>query len=56
MGFWRRFAAALIDGIILAIVSGILRALLGVAGSGLGLAVGAGYFTVEVPATLDRYD
>jgi uncharacterized RDD family membrane protein YckC len=44
-GFWRRFAAALIDGILLGIVSGILRAILGGAGSGLGLLIDIGYFT-----------
>jgi uncharacterized RDD family membrane protein YckC len=44
-GFWRRFAAALIDAILLGIVSGILRAILGNSGSGLGLLVDIGYFT-----------
>jgi uncharacterized RDD family membrane protein YckC len=44
-GFWRRFAAALIDGILLGIVSGILRAILGGAGSGIGFLVTIGYFT-----------
>jgi uncharacterized RDD family membrane protein YckC len=44
-GFWRRFAAALIDGILLGIVSGILRAILGAAGSGLGTLVAITYFT-----------
>ena len=45
-GFWRRFAAALIDGILLGIVSGILRAFLGTdAGSGLGTLASFVYFT-----------
>jgi len=44
-GFWRRFAAALIDGILLGIVSGILRAILGGAGGGLGLLIDIAYFT-----------
>jgi uncharacterized RDD family membrane protein YckC len=44
-GFWRRFAAAFIDGIVLAVVSEILRVLLGTVGSGLGLLVSLAYFT-----------
>ena len=45
-GFWRRFAAALIDGILIGIVSGILQAIFGRdAGSGLGLLIGLAYFT-----------
>jgi uncharacterized RDD family membrane protein YckC len=45
-GFWRRFTAALIDGILLGIVNGILRALLGMdAGTGLGALVSFAYFT-----------
>jgi len=44
-GFWRRFAAALIDGIALGIVNEILRLVLGDAGFGLGFVVSAGYFT-----------
>jgi len=45
-GFWRRFAAALIDGIALGVVSGILRAILGNAGGeGLGLVISLGYYT-----------
>ncbi len=46
-GFWRRFAAALIDGILLSIVNGVLRAALGLRigpGAALGLALSAGYF------------
>jgi uncharacterized RDD family membrane protein YckC len=44
-GFWQRFAAAFIDGILLGIVNIVLRATLGVAaGEGLGLLVGLGYF------------
>jgi uncharacterized RDD family membrane protein YckC len=45
-GFWRRFAAALIDGIVIGVVSGILRAILGAgAGGGIGLLIGFGYYT-----------
>jgi uncharacterized RDD family membrane protein YckC len=45
-GFWRRFAAALIDGIALGVVSGILRAILGNGGGeGLGLVISLGYYT-----------
>ncbi len=45
-GFWRRFAAALIDGIALGVVSGILRAILGTAGGeGIGLVITLGYYT-----------
>ena len=45
-GFWRRFAAALIDGIALGVVSGILRAILGNSGGeGLGLVISLGYYT-----------
>ena len=45
-GFWRRFAAALIDGIALGVVSTILRAIIGAGGgSGLGLVISFGYYT-----------
>lgn len=44
-GFWRRFAAALIDGIIVAVVEGILRAALHGAGEALGLVVSIVYYT-----------
>ena len=45
-GFWRRFAAALIDGILLGVVSGILGAILGMAGGeGIGLVITLGYYT-----------
>jgi uncharacterized RDD family membrane protein YckC len=44
-GFWRRFAAAFIDGILLGIVSFILKAILGTTGSGLTLLIGIGYYT-----------
>ena len=44
-GFWRRFAAALIDGILLGIVSAILQAIIGQGGGyGLGTLVTIGYF------------
>jgi uncharacterized RDD family membrane protein YckC len=45
-GFWRRFAAALVDGILLGIVNLIFRAILGSsAGSGIGLLISLAYFT-----------
>jgi uncharacterized RDD family membrane protein YckC len=45
-GFWRRFAAAFVDGILLTIAGGILRALLGGGGgSGLATLLTAAYFT-----------
>jgi uncharacterized RDD family membrane protein YckC len=45
-GFWRRFAAAFIDGILLAVVNVILRAVAGMGGgAGLGTLVSLGYFT-----------
>jgi uncharacterized RDD family membrane protein YckC len=44
-GFWRRFAAAFIDGILLGIVSFILQAILGRVGSGLTLLIGIVYYT-----------
>jgi uncharacterized RDD family membrane protein YckC len=44
-GFWRRFAAALIDGILLGIVSAILQAIIGQNGGyGIGTLVSIGYF------------
>jgi uncharacterized RDD family membrane protein YckC len=44
-GFWRRFAAALIDGILLGIVSAILQAIIGQDGGyGIGTLVSIGYF------------
>jgi uncharacterized RDD family membrane protein YckC len=44
-GFWRRFVAALIDGILLGIVSGILQAIIGKNGGyGLGTLLTIGYF------------
>ena len=50
-GFWRRFAGAFIDGIVLSIAGGILRAIVGTgAGVGLGLVVGAVYFTAFIGA------
>ena len=44
-GFWRRFAAAFIDGILLGVVSTILRLILGNFGAGLTLLVGIAYYT-----------
>jgi len=48
-GFWRRFAGALIDGILLSIVSGIIRAATSyTTGSLVGLVVSIIYFTVLI--------
>jgi uncharacterized RDD family membrane protein YckC len=44
-GFWRRFGAALIDGILLSIVDTILRVVLGVTGTLIGLVISFGYYT-----------
>ncbi len=47
-GFWRRFAGAFIDGLLLGIVGWILRKIFGLslgAGEGLNLLVSLGYFT-----------
>ncbi len=45
-GFWRRFAAALLDAILLGIVSSILKAILGSdSGYGIGLLITIGYYT-----------
>jgi uncharacterized RDD family membrane protein YckC len=50
-GFWRRFAGAFIDGIVVGIADGILRAIAGTgAGAGLGLVVSAAYFTAFIGA------
>jgi uncharacterized RDD family membrane protein YckC len=50
-GFWRRFAGAFIDGIVVGVATGILKAALGTtAGSGFGLLVGAAYFTAFIGA------
>jgi uncharacterized RDD family membrane protein YckC len=43
-GFWRRFAAALIDGLVVGICEYILRLLLGTAGIALSFVFSAGYF------------
>jgi len=43
-GFWRRFAAALIDGIILGVVSAILRGALHGTGAFVALLIGVVYF------------
>ena len=48
-GFWRRFAGLIIDGILLSIVSGVLRAVIGSGGGALlGLVVDIVYFTVLI--------
>jgi uncharacterized RDD family membrane protein YckC len=43
-GFWRRFAAALLDGIIVGIAFGILYAALKGVGYALGILIGIAYF------------
>lgn len=49
-GFWRRFAASLIDGIILVVIEIILRVALKGAGSAVSLVVTIAYFTLFVGA------
>jgi uncharacterized RDD family membrane protein YckC len=44
-GFWRRFAAALVDGILIGIANTILALLLRGAGYGLATALGLAYYT-----------
>jgi uncharacterized RDD family membrane protein YckC len=44
-GFWRRFAATFIDGIVIAVVDTILRIALGDVGQLLSLLVSIAYFT-----------
>ena len=47
-GFWRRFAAALVDGILIGIVGGILGAIFGLdrnASNGIGTLLGLVYYT-----------
>jgi uncharacterized RDD family membrane protein YckC len=44
-GFWQRFAAALVDGILLAVVDAILLGLFGEPGRAMGLVVSLSYFT-----------
>jgi uncharacterized RDD family membrane protein YckC len=50
-GFWRRFGAALIDGIVIGVADTILKYGLGVAGQLLGILVSVGYFTYFHGAT-----
>jgi uncharacterized RDD family membrane protein YckC len=47
-GFWRRLGGAIIDGVILGIVSVVLGAALKGAGSALAILVGLAYFTLFV--------
>jgi uncharacterized RDD family membrane protein YckC len=44
-GFWRRFAAAFIDALVIGIVSEILKLALGSFGAALGVLIGLAYFT-----------
>jgi uncharacterized RDD family membrane protein YckC len=45
-GFWRRFGAVIVDGILLGVVSTILQFIIGKnGGSGLGFLIGLAYFT-----------
>jgi len=45
-GFWQRFGAALLDGIIIGLIDVILRAAFKTAGSLIGVAIAIAYFTV----------
>jgi uncharacterized RDD family membrane protein YckC len=48
-GFWRRFAALFLDGIIVGIPTAILESAISrAAGSGLGLVIGAAYATLMI--------
>jgi uncharacterized RDD family membrane protein YckC len=45
-GFWRRFAAALIDALVVGVSTTILRVILGfAAGEGIGILLAFGYYT-----------
>ncbi len=44
-GFWRRFAALLIDGLLVGIITGILYAVFKGAGYALGILIGIAYYT-----------
>ena len=44
-GFWRRFAAAFIDGLVVTVVEVILKLVLGGAGVGLSFVFSFGYYT-----------
>jgi uncharacterized RDD family membrane protein YckC len=44
-GFWRRFAASFIDGIVIGIISTVLQLILGNAGVGLSFLIGIVYYT-----------
>jgi uncharacterized RDD family membrane protein YckC len=44
-GFWRRFVAAFVDGVVLSVVDTILRLVLGTTGSLLGFVISLAYFT-----------
>jgi uncharacterized RDD family membrane protein YckC len=44
-GFWIRFGAALVDGLLLGIVSSILQIVGGASGYALGILVGIAYYT-----------
>lgn len=51
-GFWRRFAGALIDGILLGIIEAILRAIIGSgAGTALYIVIAIVYFTAMIGST-----
>jgi uncharacterized RDD family membrane protein YckC len=45
-GFWRRFAAAFLDGIIIGLINIILEAILKAPGAAIGLVIQITYFTV----------
>jgi uncharacterized RDD family membrane protein YckC len=44
-GFWIRFAAAIVDGILLGIANGVLQVVFGTTGYALGLLLSLAYFT-----------
>jgi uncharacterized RDD family membrane protein YckC len=54
-GFWQRFAAAVIDGVLIGVVNGILFAVLKGAGYALGVLIGIAYFTYFEGTTGQTY-
>lgn len=50
-GFWRRFAGAFIDGVILFIPNLILQRVFGAAGAGLSILLAGAYFTLFIGST-----
>lgn len=43
-GFWQRFVASVIDGLIVGVITGVLQVTLKTAGVGLGIVIGIAYY------------